>query len=358
MNTKIFVAVLAVVANLFLAIGKLVVGFIFGVGAIFADGINSATDVIASIISYFGIKVSEKPADKEHPYGHGKAEVISGFVITLIIFVSGLFIIYEAIRELINPSPIDINILVFVVMAVSAGVNGLMSYLKIYFGKKYNSVSLVSDGIHSRIDLLVSLAIFIGLFFINSFPKLDPILALMVGIYILRESFYLGKETTDSLLGTTAGDEIEGKIKKIIEKNKSKLVSLKTQKLGNNVFAEIKINLPSKLKVEKATSITKDLQDRLIKEIKELDYVSIQIESHDAHIGYYKSFFGKSSGWQRRGRFKDELSNGEGPGGYCVCENPDCDYKVKHERGVPCSSLKCKKCGGKMMRENGQRKSK
>lgn len=345
MNWKIFVAFLSVVANLALAIGKLIIGFVFGVGAIFADGINSATDVIASGIGYFGIKISEKPADKEHPYGHGKAEVISGFVITLIIFVSGIFIIIEAIRELLNPSPIEMNYLVFLVMAISAGVNGFMSYLKIYFGKKYNSIGLISDGVHSRIDLLVSLGIFIGLFFINYFPKLDPILALLVGVYILRESFYLGKEATDSLLGTSAGEEIESKIKNIIKKNKSELSSLKTQKIGNKIFAEIKITLPSKLKVEEATNITKNLQDKLVKEIKDLDYVSIQIEGYDTGVGYYRSIFGRGFGWQKKEKDSNHQiqgAQGKGPEGYCMC--PKCGYKKKHEKGIPCSSIKCPKC--------------
>ena len=213
MNQKKIVAFLAIIINLFLALSKLIIGFISKSGAIFADGINSATDIIASSLSYIGIKIAEKPADKEHPYGHGKAEVIAGFVITMIILVSGFLIIFEAIREFINPSPIKLTTLSFVIMAISAAANGIMSQIKLYFGKKHNSVSLISDGIHSRIDLLVSLGILIGLFLTRYSPKIDPLLALLVGIYILKEAFKLGKETTDSLLGTTAGEDIENKIK-------------------------------------------------------------------------------------------------------------------------------------------------
>jgi len=267
---KNFISVLAVIANLFLAIGKILVGFISKSASILADGINSATDVIASTISFIGIKAAEKPADKEHPYGHGKAEVISGFLITIIIFLSAIYILYEAIAGFFSPSLITLSYLAFAIMATSALINAIMSYTKIHYGKKYDSISLISDGIHSRIDLLTSLSIFIGLFFIKFYTHIDSILALLVGLYILKESFSLGKKTTDSLLGTRAGEETENKIKKTIEKNKIKLKELKTQKIGTNIFAEIEIELPSKVRVEQANQITKNLEKQLTEKITNL----------------------------------------------------------------------------------------
>ncbi len=358
MNKKIIVSVLAVLANFILAVGKLVVGFIAGSAAVFADGINSGTDVLASTIGFIGIKAAEKPADKEHPYGHEKAEVIAGFVITLIILTSGAFIILKAIREMINPSPVQISILAFAIMGLSALINLIMSQTKIYYGKKYDSVSLISDGLHSRIDLLVSLVIFLGLFLVKYSLRIDSILALIVGAYILKESFSLGKETTDSLLGRSAGKEIEDKIREIIKNTKISLIGLKTQKLGSKIFAELKIKLPNKLKVEEADKIRKKLEKDLNDNIRNLEYTSIQIESHDISTGFYKSTLGlgKGYGWKRKGKFKKseekeikEKARGKGPEGECVCEK--CGYKIKHERGKPCSTIKCKKCGGEMIRK-------
>lgn len=338
---KTLVSFIAIIANLFLAIGKVIIGFISNSAAIIADGINSSTDVIASTIGYIGIKKAKKPADKEHPYGHERAEVLSGFIITIIILLSGLFIIYDAIKGFFSPSELELSYLAFGVMAFSALTNGIMSYIKIKTGKKYDSVSLVSDGVHSRIDLLVSLGIFLGLFLARFYSEFDSIIALLVGLYILKESIELGKETTDSLLGAAASQEIENKIKEIVKKNKIEIENLKTQKLGSKVFAELTIKLPSKTSVDKATSITKKLEKELIIQIRELEYVSIQIISHDIQRGYHRATlgFGKGYGWQKRGLMKKEDGLGEGPGGYCVC--PKCKYKVKHERGVPCSDLKC-----------------
>ena len=354
MNKKLFISIIAVIANLFLAIGKLLIGTIAKSGAIFADGINSATDVIASIISFIGIKVAEKPADEKHPYGHGKAEVISGFVITLIILVSGAFIIFKAVQEIFNPSLVEITTLAFTVMAISVATNGLMSYIKVHYGKKYNSVSLVSDGIHSRIDLIVSLAIFIGLFLTKFSPLVDPILAFLVGAYILKESFHLGKETTDSLLGASAEPEIENQIKQIISSEKLTTIELKTQKKGAQITVNIKLKLPSKTKVEQATAISNKLRKKLMEKMPSIIYVSIQVESHNIQENYYQPSsrefsLGQGFSWRRQGKFKPKNEQGGGPGGNCVC--PKCGYKKKHERGTPCSTIKCPKCNISLTRE-------
>jgi len=111
------------------------------------------------------------------------------------------------------------------------------------------------------------------------------------------------------------------------------------------------LNLPSKLKVDEADFLTKKLQDKLISQIQELNYTSIQIKSHDVQRGYFKPDFGKGFGWQRKGRFKDTIkeAQGKGPEGYCVC--PKCNYKTKHERGIPCSTIKCPKCKINLTRE-------
>ncbi len=356
MNAKEIVGILAVLANLILAIGKILTGAISGAASIIADGINSATDIISSIIGFIGIKIAQKPADKEHPYGHGKAEVIAGFVITLIIFVSSLWIIYDAIKGFFLPQELSLSYIAFIVMAGSAIINLIMSQIKIHYGKKHNSYSLISDGLHSRIDLFVSVGIFISLFFIQYYSKIDSIIALFVGLYILKESIQLGKETTDSLIGVSAGDEIENKIKQTAKKENIEIQELKTQKRGSEITANLKIKLPDKLKVDKATGISEKLRKKLIQKITNLKYVAIQIQSHNIETGYHKPAFGfgKGYGWQRKGRFKQEKSpesekaKAAGPGGECIC--PKCNYKQKHKRGIPCATIKCPKCGTKMER--------
>jgi len=338
------IAAISILANVFLAGGKLIAGFIAGSGAVFAEGLHSGMDILSSGISFVGIKIAKKPVDKKHPYGHYKFEVMAGLVITIILFFTGGFIVIESICEFRSPSPVTIGYLALGVMLASAVINEIMARLKIYYGKKENSVSLLSDGVHSRLDVYASLVVLAGLFLTKYWIYIDSVLALLIGLYIIKESFSLGKEATDSLLDVSAGPEIEEKIKEIAKRQNVEIDSLKSQKKGSVITTNLEIALPNNLKVEEATKISNNLREKLMKEIGNLSYVAIQIKSHDVETGFYKPAFGRGYGWQRRGKFKGEVKEaiGRGPGGYCVCSK--CGYRVPHQRGMPCSTLQCPNC--------------
>jgi len=338
------IAIVSILANIFLAGGKITVGFFSNSAAILVSGIDSLIDIFSSIISYAGIKISSKPADKKHPYGHYKFEVLSGVIITLIILITGIGIIYNAYQNFFEPVVIIINYLTFGVMIFSVLVNEVMSRLKIYYGKKESSVSLISDGVHSKIDVYASLAILIGLFLTKYWIYVDTILALLMGAYIIKQAFLIGREAMDSLLDVSAGEEIEKDINLIAKEQNVKINSLKTQKKGSAITANLEINLSSELNVKEATKISNNLRNKLIEAIEILKYVSIQIISHEMETGFYKPEFGKSFSWQRRGRFKDKIkeATSKGPSGYCICKK--CNHKIPHQKGTPCSTLKCPIC--------------
>jgi len=348
------IAKISILANIVLAGGKITAGILSNSASVLAEGIHSLMDVFSSLISFFGIKISKKPADKKHPYGHFKFEVLAGFLITLILLGTGLGIIYEAYQKFKNPSLIKIPILALSVMIFSAIVNEIMSRLKIHFGQKENSVALISDGVHSRVDVFASLVVFVGLILNKYWIFTDSVLAFLIGLYIIKESFSIGKEAIDSLLDVSAPPEVEEKIKEIAKSQGIKISDLKTQKKGSVFTANLEINLPKNLNVDEATKISENLRERLMKEIKNLVYVAIQIKSHDVETGFYKPVpgplgfgrgFGRGFGWRRRFR-------GRGPGGYCVCINPNCGYKEPHIPGQPCSEKICPKCGSRLRRED------
>ena len=341
------IAKISVLANVILAGIKISAGILSKSTAVLAEGFHSLADIFSSLISFLGIKISKKPADKKHPYGHFKFEVLAGFLITLILFFTGIWIIFEAYQKFKNPSLIKMPILAFSVMIFSALINEIMARLKIHFGKKENSVALISDGVHSRIDVFASLAVFAGLVLNKYWIFTDSILAFLIGIYIVKESFSLGKEAIDSLLDVSAPPEVEEKIKEIAKSQGIEISDLKTQKKGSVFTANLEINLPQNLNIDQATKISESLREKLMKEIKNLVYVAIQIKSHEVETGFYRPVFrgfgfGRGFGWRRRFR-------GRGPGGYCVCKR--CNYRVEHQPGVPCSSLICPNCKIHLTRE-------
>jgi len=355
------IAGLSVFVNLILAIGKILVGFLASSASVLAEGIHSGMDVLSSGISLIGIKIAKKPIDKKHPYGHYKFEVLSGLIITIILFITGAVIIYKAYQGFLSPSELKLGYLAVGVMLFSAIINEIMARIKIHFGKKENSVSLLSDGVHSRVDVYTSIAVLIGLILTNYWIYADSLLALLIGLYIIKKSFSLGKEATDSLLDVSAGKEVEDKIKQLVKEENIELNNLKTQKKGSAITANLKIKLPSKLKVEEATKISENLRKKLTAEVESLEYVAIQIESHETEVDYFKPTesatglgLGRGFGWQSKGRMKGVVkgARGAGPGGFCICEK--CGYKIKHERGTPCAILKCPKCNLPLTREIGR----
>lgn len=338
------IALISILANVILAAGKTFIGFFSGSVAVLAEGIHSLMDVFSSTVSFLGIKISKRPADQKHPYGYYKFEVLAGVIITLILLATGLGIIWEAYKNFLNPEEIKIEYLALGIMIFSAIVNEVMARLKIHFGKKENSIALLSDGLHSRVDVFTSLAVFVGLILTRYWVFADSVLAFLIGLYIIKESFSLGREAADSLLDVSAGEEIEEKIRTNAKNQNIEVSSLKTQKKGSAVIANLEIKLPNSLNIEEATKISDTLRKRLMEQIENLQSVAIQITSHEVSTGFYKPSLGRGFGWQRRGKFKEEIeeAQGKGPGGYCVC--PDCNYKMEHKRGTPCSAFQCPNC--------------
>ncbi len=345
------IAGISILANGFLAVAKIAAGLISRSSSIMAEGIHSVMDIISSAISYWGIKISQKPADVKHPYGHAKIEVLTGVIITIILFATGALIIYEAYGRLRDPVAIEFTYIGFGVMLFSAAANEIMARVKIKYGKKEGSISLISDGVHSRVDVYTSLAVFAGLILAKYFIYADTILAFLIGIYIIKESFSLGKEAVDSLLDVSAGKEVEDRIRSIAMEMSVGVDSVKTQKKGAEITANLEIKLPKDLSVEEATKISETLRGKLMLNIKSLSYVAIQIGSHDMETGYYKPAFSHGFGWQRQGKpaKNNPESRGQGPGGNCVC--PKCGYRAPHQKGIPCSTIQCPQCGANLERK-------
>lgn len=348
------VALIGLIANVLLAAGKLVVAVISGSAAVMAEAIHSGVDVLSSLISFAGVKLSSRPSDEKHPYGHHKFEAIGSVIVTLILLATGGVIIFEAYHSFLEPREANIGWLTLVVMGVSALINEVVARLKIFYGKKENSLILISDGIHSRVDVYSSLAVFVGLLLARYYLYADAILALMIGGYIIYESLGLAREAISSLLDESADDEVSEQIKNIAEKLQIKINDLKTQKRGAIVSSELNILLDKDMTVSKAEEVSDLLRKKLIKKIPSLEYVSIGIKSHDVETRFFRGVLGRGLSWRRDiGQQREDLDkDGRGPKGSCVCSS--CGYEMAHERAKPCSQTVCPKCNSQMTRKNAE----
>jgi len=274
------VSIISTFANFALGVSKLLFGFLTGSITLVADGVHSSLDVFSSFVTFLGLKISKKPVDEKHPYGHWKAENLAGFLVAVLLGISGAGIIYEAIRRIFEKEPVNLTKGAIIVVIISILVSEILARLKFYYGGKVKNLALVADAEHSRADAISSVGVLVGLFLIPFYGLIDVYIALFIGAYILFRAFKIGKEITDSLLDVK-DEQVEERIKKICLSHKIELSSLRTRKIGAFTLAELKIKLPPKLKIEEVQKITETLEERLLNNIPELKEVVISIEAYN-----------------------------------------------------------------------------
>ncbi|HEX9024834.1 MAG TPA: cation diffusion facilitator family transporter [Clostridium sp.] len=285
MNAKIKVARLSLLSNTSLIIMKLIVGLFTGSVSIISEAIHSTMDLLAAIIAFFSVRISDRPADDTHPYGHGKVENISGVIEALLIFVASVWIIIEAVKKIINPGEIDSVGLGFIVMFISAAINFIVSKKLYKVAKQEDSIALEADALHLKADVYTSLGVGGGLFLIwlTGLNYLDPIVAILVAIFILKESFELLKTAFNPLLDVKLSDEEIEIIKDKINQYDSVFCNyhdLKTRKSGRIRYIDLHLVFPENKSIKEAHDIC-DRIEQNIEQVLKYAEVMIHLESSD-----------------------------------------------------------------------------
>ena len=219
---KKFAAGLSITSNTLVIITKILAGKASGSISIISEAIHSLSDFLASVLTFFAVTRSAEPADKEHPFGHGKYEDMSGFIEGGLIIFAGFYIIYEAINKLFAGHGAQLETMLGIyVMGFAVIANFLVSRYLFYVAKKTDSVSLRADAEHLNTDIFSSLGVLIGLVLIEmtGITALDSIIALIVGVIILKTGFTISQETLNDLLDGALPAEDIAKIEKILKQN-------------------------------------------------------------------------------------------------------------------------------------------
>ena len=197
------VALLSIIAAIFLTVFKFVVGIITGSLGILSEALHSLLDLVAAVVTFFSVRMSDKPADKKHNYGHGKVENLSALIQTVLLLVTCFWIFYEGISRIITGNfHIEVTYWSYIVVMSSIIIDFSRSRALIRVAKKYSSQALEADALHFSTDIWSSIAVLIGLLCVDifNFPYADPIAALIVACIILCVCYQLGKRAIDVLL--------------------------------------------------------------------------------------------------------------------------------------------------------------
>jgi len=284
MNKKTSIARLSVFSNSLLIIMKFGIGIISGSVSIISEAIHSTMDLVAAIIAYFSVRISDKPADDNHPYGHGKIENISGVIEGILIFIAAGWIIFEAVKKLSSNQEIESMGLASLVMFISAGVNIYVSRKLYKVARETDSIALEADALHLRTDVLTSFGVGVGiiLIWITGWFFFDPIIAIIVALFIIKQSYELLKRAYSPLMDTSLNKKELEIIKNILSKNNVNYHELKSRKSGNYKFVELHIEMPPDTLLAEVHKKCDDIEEALKGVVSFLD-VQIHVEPMNIH---------------------------------------------------------------------------
>ena len=273
----------AVVGNSVLATLKIIVGIISGSLAVLADGIDSASDIITSLITLVTGKIISKPPNVKYPYGYSRADTIAAKFLSFVIFFAGAQLAITSVEKLIEPVEAKIPELIalYVTFFSIIGKFLLARYLK-KRGKKLDSLMLVANARNMQNDVLISMSVLAGLVFtiLLKFPILDSITALFVSIWILKVSYEIFSQTNEELMEANSDPEVYKRIFTAVSKvpNVFNPHRLRTRKLGNLLMVEMDIEVDANMTVKESHKIAMQVENEIKEAIPKVYDVLIHVE--------------------------------------------------------------------------------
>ncbi|MBP3820289.1 cation transporter [bacterium] len=281
---KKFVAGLSISSNVILSLLKIIVGIVSGSVSIISEAIHSLSDLFASILTYFSVLKSSKPADNDHPYGHGKYEDMAGFVEGVLIILASVFIIFEATKKIVfNIHMQSENILGIEIMFVAVIMNIIVSSLLFKVAKESDSISLYADAEHLRTDVYSSLGVLLGLILIKitGYSVLDPIIAILVAVFIFAAGRYISKKALKNLLDHSLPNDdiksIENIIKQYSDIVKLKRHSIRARQVGPTKDIDLILQFPEQTTICDCHKVCDEIESH-IKKIFPKSSISIHSE--------------------------------------------------------------------------------
>ncbi|MGO4695867.1 cation diffusion facilitator family transporter [Paenibacillus sp. 2TAB26] len=270
---------LSIGAYIFLSAIKLIIGYLTGSEALSADGLNNSTDIIASIAVLIGLKISRKPPDKNHRYGHYRAETVAALIASFIMFAVGLQVLYQTVMKFRAPTIESPDIIAAWTALICAIAIYFVYLYNIRLAKKINSHAMMAAAQDNRSDALVSMGAFVGI--IGSqfgLPWLDPVTALIVGIIICKTAWDIFRDCSHALTDGFDHEELQT-IKQTVSDTPGveKIIDIKARIHGNNKLVDVTIAVDHQLNVGESHDISEQIEKR-IAELHSISYVHIHIE--------------------------------------------------------------------------------
>jgi cation diffusion facilitator family transporter len=264
---------ISLASNLALTAIKIVVGFLFGSQVLIADGIHNAGDVIASATAYSSMRISSKPADKEHPYGHGKAEVLAAFMVAIILGAAALYIGYHSIKSLFEPAG-KAHIIALIAAVISLIWKQILYVYTLRIGRQNNSKGLVATAYDHLADVYASLAasIGIGLTLIGDYYGYgylsygDPAAGIIVSLLVIRLAYEMGKDSFDVLMEKNVGESKMEDYAKLIHSvpEVKRIDRLRAREHGHYILVDARIAMRGEMTIQQGHDAGRSIKQKIM----------------------------------------------------------------------------------------------
>ena len=267
------VATANIVVALIVIIMKYIAYAVSGSVALFSDALESIVNVMTAIAAYIAIRMSAKPPDADHPFGHYKAEFLAAMFEGAMIAVAAVLILIKAYSGLVQGVTLEHSFLGLSINALSTIINAGWAWAMIRWGTDWHSPALVADGQHLFTDVVTSVSVVVGLIvaIMTGWHILDPLIAAIVAIHILTMGYRIATQSMSRLMDQAASPEIEGRIRGVIEANGHGALEahdIRTRQAGRALFIEFHLVVPGSMTVDEAHVICDRLEDSIEQRIE------------------------------------------------------------------------------------------
>ena len=265
--------------NVIVVVLKVSVGLLINSLSMIADGLHSLMDSISNIVGIFGLRISKRPADKSHPYGHEKFETLTTIVIAAFLLLVSFELLENSFVRFIENTAPEITFGAFIVLTFTLLVNVFVSDYEHRKGEKHGSRILIADSLHTRSDVFVTISVMVGFIVIKAgYPIADPILAIIIAIFIAYSGYKIIKRSTEVLCDASVIDdeeigEIAGKIKGVTGYHK-----IRTRTVGEEIYVDLHIMTYGDSTVKEGHAVAKKVEKAIRKKYPHVKDVTIHVD--------------------------------------------------------------------------------
>ena len=279
------VSVISIILNCLLTLIKFISGVISKSSAMISDSVHSLSDVLSTFVVIIGVKIANKKADSDHPYGHERIECVSAIILSGMLFIIGALIGINGIKNVTNSS----NLVMPGVLALIASIISIISKEAMYqytirVSKKINSAALKADAWHHRSDALSSIGSFIGILGSrHGFKIFDPLASVIISLCIIKVSIDIFKDAIDKMVDKSCDKEVIDKVISVIEKNESvkNIDDIKTRQFGNKAYVDVEISVDENLLLKDAHKVAEEIHNSVENEINIVKHCMVHVNPYE-----------------------------------------------------------------------------